>query len=131
MLRQQHPPRRRVLAVSESDGWIDAKKLTVLPNEGGIDGNPQDGTGEGLAILEIINKIAPGAQLYFATGEGGAANMADNILQLSATGCKIIVDDILYNDESPFQDGPIAQAVDQVVKDGGFYFSATGNNGSF
>ena len=39
----------------------------------------------------------------------------------------IIVDDVIYFAESPFQDGPIAQAVIDVTNDGALYFSSAGN----
>ena len=42
----------------------------------------------------------------------------------------MIVDDVLYYNESPFQDGPIAQAVNAVTADGALYFSSAGNEGN-
>ena len=42
----------------------------------------------------------------------------------------MIVDDILYYNEPPFQDGPIAQAVNAVTADGALYFSSAGNEGN-
>ena len=42
----------------------------------------------------------------------------------------MIVDDVIYYDESPFQDGPIAQAVNDVTADGALYFSSAGNEGN-
>jgi hypothetical protein len=42
----------------------------------------------------------------------------------------VIVDDVFYFNESPFQDGPIAQAVNAVVADGAVYLSSAGNAGS-
>ena len=45
-------------------------------------------------------------------------------------GCDVIVDDILYFNESPFQDGPIAQAVNAVTADGALFFSSAGNWGN-
>ena len=42
----------------------------------------------------------------------------------------MIVDDILYFNESPFEDGPIAQAVNDVTADGALYFSSAGNEGN-
>ena len=99
--------------------------VTVLT---GQSGNP--GSSEGTALLEIIHDIAPGADLAFATGVGGLAQMAQNILDLAALGCDVIVDDILYFAEGVFQDDIIAQAVDQVVADGVLYFSSAGNSGN-
>ena len=63
--------------------------VTVLP---GQSGNP--GTSEGTALLEIIFDMASGADLFFATGQGGQAQMAQNILDLAAAGCTVIVDDL-------------------------------------
>ena len=75
-------------------------------------------------MLEIVNDLAPGAQLYFATAASSEASFANNIQQLQAAGCNIIVDDELYNDESPFQDGIVAQAVNAVTANGVLYFSS-------
>ncbi len=98
--------------------------VVVLP---GQSGNP--GSSEGTALLEIIHDMAPGADLAFATGQGGTAQMAQNILDLAAAGCKVITDDVFYFNEPPFQDGIIAQAVDEVADDGVLYFSSAGNSG--
>ena len=98
--------------------------VLVLP---GQSGNP--GTSEGTALLEIIHDLAPGADLAFATGQGGPAQMAQNILDLAAAGCDVIADDVFYFVEPPFQDGIIAQAVDQVADGGVLYFSSAGNSG--
>ncbi|GAB4190401.1 MAG: S8 family serine peptidase [Wenzhouxiangellaceae bacterium] len=99
--------------------------VTVLP---GQSGNP--GTSEGTALLEIIFDMAPGADLAFATGSGGAAQMAQNILDLAALGCNIIVDDVLYLNEGVFQDDIIAQAVESVVADEVMYITSAGNSGN-
>lgn len=98
--------------------------VIVLP---GQSGNP--GTSEGTALLEIIHDLAPGADLAFATGRGGTAQMAQNILDLAAAGCKVITDDVFYFNEPPFQDGILAQAVDEVAADGVLYLSSAGNSG--
>ncbi len=43
----------------------------------------------------------------------------------------MIVDDVLYfNRASPFEDGPIAQAVNDVTADGALYFASAGNEGN-
>ncbi len=99
--------------------------VTVLP---GQSGNP--GTSEGTALMEIVHDMAPGAELFFATGQGGQAQMAQNILDLAVAGCTVIVDDVLYFSEPVFQDGIIGQAVDTVAAAGVAYFSAAGNSGN-
>ncbi len=99
--------------------------VTVLPGQSGV-----PASGEGTAMLEIVHDLAPGAQLYYATGFSGAASMAQNILNLRAAGCDIIIDDVGYFNESPFQDGIIAQAVNTVTAQGALFFSSASNSGN-
>ncbi|MCG8459723.1 MAG: S8 family serine peptidase, partial [Holophagales bacterium] len=44
--------------------------------------------------------------------------------------CDVIVDDVLYLGEPVFQDGIVAQAVDQVAASGVAYFTSAGNSGN-
>jgi hypothetical protein len=97
---------------------------TVLPGQGGT------GADEGCAMMEIVHDIAPGASLKFATALNGAANFANNIVALQAAGANVIVDDFTYFNEGAFQDGPIAQAVNQVTANGAIYFSSAANSGN-
>ena len=92
----------------------------------------QAGSGdEGTAMLEIIHDLAPNAALGFATAFTSEASFADNIRALrSQADCDILVDDVLYYAESPFQDGPISQAVNTVTDAGALYFSSAGNEGN-
>lgn len=99
--------------------------VTVLP---GQSGNP--GSSEGTALLEIIHDMAPDAELFFATAAGGQAQFAQNILDLAAAGCEIIVDDAQYFGEGAFQDDLVAQAVETFVSQGGLYITAAGNAGN-
>lgn len=86
------------------------------------------GTDEGRAMLEIIHDVAPGSELAFHTADNGQADFANGILQLAHNGCSVIADDVFYYAEPFFQDGIIAQAVDQAKKEGVTYFSSAGNN---
>ena len=84
---------------------------------------------EGRAMLEIIHDVAPGAQLYFRTAFSSQTVFANGIQQLANAGCKVIIDDIGYFEEPFFQDGIIAQSVDNVKANNGVsYFSAVGNS---
>ena len=89
------------------------------------------GTDEGRAMLQIIHDLAPGARLFFATGFGGPATMAANIVTLRNTNnCAIIVDDLTYYNEGVFQDDVISQAVNTVTTAGAIFFSSAGNSGN-
>ncbi len=121
------------LAVSQGTG--DLGTVTILPGQAGFGD-------EGTAMLEIIHDLAPGAQLYFATAGNGMASFAQNIRDLRTAGCDIILDDVGYFVESPFQDGQTpavvspnnaglaTQAVNDVVASGALYFSSAANSGN-
>ena len=82
-------------------------------------------------MLEIVHDLAPGATLGFATAfTERAAVRAEHPRPALRAGCNIIVDDVIYLDESPFEDGPVAQAVNTVTADGVLYFSSAGNEGN-
>jgi uncharacterized repeat protein (TIGR01451 family) len=110
------------LAASEASGDLPAV-VDVLSGQAGSGD-------EGTAMLEIVHDLAPGAALGFATADPDEATFAQNILDLATGGCNIIVDDIIYLDESPFEDGPVAQAVNTVTTAGVLYFSSAGNEGN-
>jgi subtilisin family serine protease len=84
---------------------------------------------EGRALAEVVHDVAPGAAIAFHTAQGGQANFAQGIVDLANAGAKAITDDIIYLAEPMFQDGHVAQAVDQVKGLGVSYFSAAGNDG--
>ena len=99
--------------------------VQVLPGQAG----PSTGD-EGTAMLEIVHDMAPEATLGFATAYDTQADFAQNVLDLHAAGCHVIVDDITYYAEGAFQDGPVAQAVNEVVAQGVLYFSSAANSGN-
>ena len=90
-----------------------------------------DATDEGRAMAEIVHDVAPGSAIAFSTAfVGGEAGFAQNIRGLATAGCKIITDDVSYFAEPFFQDGLVAQAIDDVVTNNNVaYFTAAGNSG--
>ena len=125
----------KVGVLSDSDDFKENSIATgdLPPDEvtvPGQDGRP--GNGEGTAMMEIVHDLAPGAKLFFASAFNGEDSFADNIRTLRFTyGCDVIIDDVIYYDENPYQDDVIAQAVADVTASGGFYFSSAGNEGNF
>lgn len=109
------------LAAARASGDLPA--VTVLPGQAGSGA-------EGTAMLEIIHDLAPGAQLFFATAKGSQARFAQNVLDLRAAGCDIIVDDAFYFREAVFQDDNVARSVNTVTADGTLFFSSAGNGGN-
>ena len=135
-----------VRALASAQGSGDIGPVTVVPGQSGTSAGQCTTTtlcDEGTAMLELVHDLAPGAQLYFATALGGSANFANNIRTLRDTyDCDIIIDDVFYFAESPFQDGQapsvvsptnggiVTQAVNDVTADGAMYFSSAGNSGN-
>jgi subtilisin family serine protease len=114
-------------SLAASQAAAELPDVDVLPDQEG-DGD------EGTAMLEIVHDLAPNAQLGFATAASIFSTEADFAANIRAlrfdAGCDILVDDILYFSEDPFQDGIIAQAVNDVTADGAIYFSSAGNQGN-
>lgn len=109
-----------------ASGDLPADTVTVP----GQDGRPN--AGEGTAMMEIVHDLVPGAKLFFASAFNSPESFADNIRALRFQyHCDVIIDDVVYFFESPYQDDIIAQAVDDVTADGAMYFSSAGNEGNF
>ena len=114
-----------------------------------------DASDEGRAMCQIIHALLPGADIYFASAFIGYYDFANNIRALRGIapsaaphgnvpngGCDIIVDDVGYSQETALRDGATAgvdsptdiaaikQAVNDVVANGGLYFSSAANSGN-
>ncbi len=96
------------------------------------DRGPGQGSDEGRGMIELVHDIAPGAGKAFSAIFRGEADFADQMLRLADPtlgNCKIIVDDISYLGEPMFQDGVVAQAVDEASNSLGVaYFGSAGNH---
>jgi hypothetical protein len=79
-------------------------------------------------MMQLIHDVAPGAPLAFYTAFESQEDFAAGIRALAAAGSQVIVDDIIYFAEPMFEDGIIAQAVDDVHAGGVAYFSSAGND---
>ena len=103
-------------------GGYPTPTTTVLVDSGSTD--------EGRGMGQIVHDLAPGANIAFSTANGGQAAFAQHILDLAAAGATIISDDVTYFAETDYQNGPIAQAVEQVVAQGIPFFTSAGNDAS-
>ncbi|MBC8077010.1 MAG: hypothetical protein H7Y32_13115, partial [Chloroflexales bacterium] len=89
---------------------------------------------EGIALMEIVHDLAPGALIAFSSGienEGGSRGAqafvaAVNYLQ-NTFKANIIVDDIGYYNEPFFSDGVTALRAQQAADAGVVFVSAAGN----
>ena len=89
------------------------------------------GTDEGRAMADLVHRVAPGAQIYFYSAEGGQSAMASGIAALANAGCQIIVDDVTYYNEPFYQaGGMVSRAVESAVAAGRDYFTSAGNSGA-
>src|SRR5256886_11871763 len=105
--------------------------------------SPPNATNEGHGMCQIVYDMAPKARIGFATADTGELGFANNIRALAGLpgftypdatqqGFKgdVVCDDVSYLDEPMFQDGIIAQGVNDVVAAGVTYCSSAANNWS-
>jgi Subtilase family/Dockerin type I domain len=103
--------------------------------------SPPNATNEGRGMCQIVYDMAPKARIGFATADAGELEFANNIRALAGLpgytypdatqqGFKgdVVCDDVSYLDEPMFQDGVIAQGVNDVVAAGVTYCSSAANN---
>jgi len=79
-------------------------------------------------LAELIYDLAPGATLLFHTGAPTSLDMIVAIRELIAAGAHIIVDDLGFLLEPYFEDGPVAQTVQEAINAGVLYVAAVGND---
>lgn len=96
---------------------------------------------EGRGMCEIVYHMAPKARVGYATADFGEVGFANNIRALAGLvgftypnatqqgfAADVICDDVSYPDEPFFNDGIIANAIDDVASAGVSYFSSAGND---
>jgi subtilisin family serine protease len=88
----------------------------------------EEGADEGRGMAQIVHDLAPGADIDFASAFNGELAFAKAIRDLYNEGARVLADDVAYFNEPFFQDGPIADAVNEVVGKGANYFSSAGND---
>ena len=83
---------------------------------------------EGLEMMEIVQDLAPKAQLAFATGVWGMVDFANKIDALAQAGCNIITDDLLYDEEPMFEDGEVAKTIERASNIHQIVYTAAAGN---
>ena len=116
-------------AADQTSGDLPAGGVTVMNGESTLCGTLVFCIDEGRAMAQIVHDLAPGADILFHSALDGIAAYASAIDSLATAGANVIVDDLLIVNEPMFQDGVVAQAIDNVVARGVSYFSAAGNSG--
>lgn len=86
---------------------------------------------EGRAMTQLVFDLAPGSPLAFGSaffGQAGFGQLIKDLANPANFGAKVITDDIFYFEEPLFQDGLIAQGIDDVVTNRDVaYFALAGN----
>lgn len=89
---------------------------------------------EGRAMAQLVHDLAPGADLAFGSaffGQGEFGQIIRDLANPAIFGASVITDDIFYFEEPLFQDGLIAQGINDVVTNNDVaYFALAGNLGS-
>ncbi len=111
------------IAASQASGDIPA---TYEAQSARADGSISAGS-EGLAMMELVYDLAPGAALAFSSANTSAEFVnAINILE-GTFHCNIICDDLFFYDEPYFEDGAIGTRINQFVNAGGLFVASAGN----
>ena len=116
---------------------VNSQPVVVL----GDFNDPVNATDEGRGMCQIVHDMAPKARIGFATADVGEVGFANNIRALAGLagytypseiqqGFKgdVVCDDVSYLDEPMFQDGIVAQGVNDVVAAAVTYCSSAANN---
>ena len=117
----------KVGVISDSvDGLSTAVASSDLPSDVQVL-QAGTGAGEGTAMLEIVHDLAPGSPLSFY-GPSSSGDMIAGITQLAANGASIIVDDLWFFDQPIYEEGPIAQTINERVASNVVYTTSAVNS---
>ncbi|MDB3923047.1 S8 family serine peptidase, partial [Luminiphilus sp.] len=116
------------LAATQATG--DLPSVTVLADYTEGETGSIGRKGEGTAMLEIVHDLAPDAELLFHTGFPSRTDIVSAIEALVGAGAKVIVDDLFFSSEFPFQDDVIARAAEDAIASGVHYFTSAANYGN-
>lgn len=94
--------------------------IDVLDNSAGGD--------EGTAMMEIVYDLSPGSALGFSQGISSSTAFINSVNNLVGASCDVIVDDIGFFSQPYFEDGSIAQAVQNAVLNNGVVYASSAGN---
>ena len=110
-------------------------KRLYIANGAALDSD--DGTPDGLGMLQLIYDMAPEARVVFASPAGPTTGEMADAINLLVEGdgeqgipaVNIIVDDLYYPSSNPFEVGEIEEAIDAAADFGVLYVTAAGDSG--
>ncbi|HYM35998.1 MAG TPA: hypothetical protein VET48_11410, partial [Steroidobacteraceae bacterium] len=106
-------------------------ELAAAPNDPVVvvDNLGANRTHEGLAMMEIVQDVAPLAKLYFATASTGYVNFFNNINALATVdACRVITDDIIYLGEPVYEDGSVNTLIDALAAANNVVYTSASTN---
>ena len=102
-----------------------------LPSDHRVPAPIKDGNAshadEGRAMMELIHDIAPQSELLFHTGMS-KSDFLRALNEFKSQGVSIVVNDLVYFSQPTYQDGEVAQEIENLLlTDGILFFSSSGN----
>jgi hypothetical protein len=112
-------------------GYRDAIVSGDLPKDVLILGDDPGTDGEGTAMMEIVHDMAPDAKLVFHQASGNSViSYVVALRALADSGVDVIAEDIAFDREPAFAQGPAVFATQEIAKSGIAIFGSAGNLGA-
>ncbi len=128
---------KSVCVISDGVTAIDTAKASGdLPASVEVCTQSPGSGNEGIAMLEIVHDLAPGAKLAFCSGLERGENDFLAAIKWSATqanggkGCDVIVDDLGFFLEPRFQISDESEYINTVLKQKGITYVSSAGNGA-